>query len=201
MFQINSSAFTYNDSIIQEDEGQFNDVLRLSTKPILRFRPVTPTPTATPKVFLFNKTTLSPSIMATSKVLQHLSFRLPRELKPLRYNLILQPDLKTKTFSGNVTIKLEVIKPISYIPVHSKFLTVETKEVKLLGSENKPERVLTPSLTFAHPQLEYWVTEFAEPLEVGNYSLQLAFNGSLVDRIVGFYQSSYLDKQRNERRY
>ncbi|XP_037807865.1 glutamyl aminopeptidase-like isoform X1 [Lucilia sericata] len=194
--------FTYNDTIVSE-EGQLNDILRLSTKPILRFRPVTPTTQSPHKstVFLFNKTTIAPSIMATSKVLQHLSFRLPRELRPLRYNLILQPDLKNKTFSGNVTIRLEVIKPISYIPVHSKFLSVVTKEVMQLGNEEKPSRIITPSLTFEHPQLEYWVTEFAEPLEVGNYSLQLAFNGSLVERIVGFYQSSYFDKQRNEKRW
>lgn len=139
--------------------------------------------------------------MATSKILQHLSFRLPKELKPLRYNLILQPDLSSKTFNGNVTIRLEVMKPISYIPVHSKFLTVVTKEVVQLGDEEKPARTIQPLLTFEHPQLEYWVTEFAEPLEAGNYSLQLAFNGSLVDRIVGFYQSSYMDAKRNEKRY
>lgn len=179
-----------------------NDILRLSTKPILRFRPVTPTQSPQKsKVFRFNKTTIAPSIMKTSKILQHLSFRLPKELRPLRYSLTLQPDLKNKTFSGNVTIKLEVIKPISYIPVHSKFLTVATKEVLQLGNEEKPSRIIKPLLTFEHPQLEYWVTEFAEPLETGNYSLQLAFNGSLVDRIVGFYQSSYLDKERNEKRY
>ena len=195
--------FSYNETVIQEEDEQVNDVLRLSTKPIIRFRPVTST-TEVPlntKVILFNKTTLAPRIMATSKVLQYLSFRLPRELKPLRYNLTLQPDLKNKTFSGNVTIRLEVLKPISFIPVHSKFLTVETKEVLKLGDEEKPIRKITPSLTFEHPQFEYWITEFDQPLEVGNYSLQLAFNGSLVDRIVGFYQSSYLDKERNEKRY
>lgn len=193
----------YNETIVQEEDEQVNDVLRLSTKPIIRFRPVTSTTQTLPnsKVILFNRTTIAPKIMATSKVLQQLSFRLPRELKPFRYNLTLQPNLKTKTFSGNVTIRLEVLKPISFIPVHSKFLTVATKEVVKLSEEGKPARQITPSLTFEHPQFEYWVTEFDEPLEVGNYSLQLAFNGSLVDRIVGFYQSSYLDKERNEKRY
>lgn len=139
--------------------------------------------------------------MKTSKIWQQLSFRLPRDIRPRKYQLRLQPDLKNKTFSGNITIRLEVLKPISYIPLHSKLLTVETKNVEKLDEELKPLRTITPSLTFEHPQLEYWVTEFAEPLEVGNYSIQLSFNGSLVDRIVGFYQSSYLDKERKEKRY
>uniref|UniRef100_T1PDR7 glutamyl aminopeptidase n=1 Tax=Musca domestica TaxID=7370 RepID=T1PDR7_MUSDO len=198
--------FSYNDTILKADGqlGYENGGIPLSTKPILRFRPTdqqTQTPSPPPsKVIRFNKTTLAPRIMTASKVLHQLSFRLPRELRPHKYNLRLQPDLKNKTFTGNVTIRLEVLKPISFIPLHSKLLTVETKEVQQLGEDLQPLKSLTPTLTFEHPEFQYWVTEFAEPLEVGNYSLQLAFNGSLVDRIVGFYQSSYLDKKKNEKR-
>lgn len=137
----------------------------------------------------------------SSKISQLLSFRLPQEIRPLTYHLRLQPDLKNKTFSGNISITLELLKPISFIPVHSKLLTVETKGVQQLDADLQPIRPLTPSLTFEEPRLEYWVTEFAEPLEAGNYCMQLDFNGSLVNRIVGFYQSSYLDRERNEKRY
>lgn len=197
--------FLFNETIIQADEQQQDDFvngIRLSTKPILRFRPPAASTTRSPAtVYRFNKTTLAPSVMKTSKIWQQLSFRLPRDIRPRKYQLRLQPDLKNKTFSGNITIRLEVLKPISYIPLHAKLLTVETKNVEKLDEELKPLRTITPSLTFEHPQLEYWVTEFAEPLEVGNYSIQLSFNGSLVDRIVGFYQSSYLDKERKEKRY
>lgn len=196
------SDFTYNETTnIQADEELLLNGLSLSTKPILRFRPVTSTTKAPSNVYSSKKPTLAPSVMATSKILQQISFRLPRELRPRHYQLRLQPDLMNKTFSGNVTIRLEVLKPIAFIPVHSKMLTVETKEIMQLDGDMKPLRSIAPSLTFEHPQLEYWVTEFAEPLDVGNYSLHLKFNGSLVDRIVGFYQSSYLDKQRNEKRY
>ncbi|XP_005182090.2 glutamyl aminopeptidase [Musca domestica] len=138
--------------------------------------------------------------MATSKVKHLLSFRLPKELRPLHYQLRLQPDLGTKTFLGSVTLRLEVQKPISFIPVHSKLLNVETKNVQQLNGDFQPVRCLTPSLTYEYPEFEYWITEFPEPLEVGFYSIDFAFNGSLVDRIVGFYQSSYLDKQRNVKR-
>ncbi|XP_075149879.1 glutamyl aminopeptidase-like isoform X1 [Haematobia irritans] len=196
--------FSYNETILQASEQQefstINGGIPLSTKPILRFRPVAE-PTKPPaNTYRFNKTTLAPSIMNTSKIWQQLSFRLPREIRPHKYLLRLQPDLTNKTFSGNLTIRLEVLKPISFIPLHSKLLSVETKDVQRLDDDMKPLRSIEPSLTFEHPQLEYWVTEFAEPLEIGNYSMQLVFNGSLIDRIVGLYQSSYLDKKRNEKR-
>uniref|UniRef100_A0A1I8P3V9 Aminopeptidase n=1 Tax=Stomoxys calcitrans TaxID=35570 RepID=A0A1I8P3V9_STOCA len=138
--------------------------------------------------------------MSTSKVRQQLSFRLPKELRPQKYDLRLQPDLKNKTFAGTIKIILEVINPISFIPVHSKLLRVQTKEVQQLDEELRPQRLIIPTLTYEDPHFEYWVTEFEKPLDVGIYSMQLDFSGSLVDRIVGFYQSSYLDKDRNEKR-
>lgn len=138
--------------------------------------------------------------MATSKVLSQLTCRLPRELKPRHYQLRLQPDLANRTFSGNVTINLEVLKPISFIPVHAKYLKVDTEQVWQLDETNTPLRKIDPVLTFSHPDCEYWVTEFSEPLQVGNYSLLLTFNGSTAYRIVGLYQSSYWDKARSKER-
>lgn len=144
---------------------------------------------------------IEPAIAAASKALEKLSFRLPKEIRPHRYNLRLQPDLVNKTYQGSVTIKLEVLKPISYIPIHAKTLNVTTEEVMQLSEAGAPLHKLTPTLTFAHPALEYWVTEFTDPLQVGNYSLRLSFNGSLSDRIFGFYASSYLDTKTNQRRW
>ncbi|XP_075149954.1 glutamyl aminopeptidase-like [Haematobia irritans] len=138
--------------------------------------------------------------MDTSKVKQHLGFRLPKEIRPCKYDLRLVPDLTNKTFSGSITISLEVLNPISFIPVHSKLLVVQTNEVQQLNKDLEPLRSIVPSLTYEYPDFEYWVTEFSEPLQVGYYSIKLTFNGSLVDRIVGFYQSSYLDKDRNQKR-
>jgi len=77
---------------------------------------------------------------------------------------------------------------------------VSTVEVKHLDESGAPLKDITPSLTFAHPEFEYWVTEFEQPLEAGNYSLRLNFSGSLADRITGMYQSTYLDKLKNRNR-
>ncbi|XP_017484575.1 PREDICTED: glutamyl aminopeptidase-like [Rhagoletis zephyria] len=147
------------------------------------------------------KLAIDPAVAAASKVLKKLSFRLPREIRPQHYSLRLQPDMVKKLYQGTITIKLEVVKPISYIPVHAKTLNVSTEEVMQLGEAGAPVAKLSPTLTFAHPEYEYWVTEFKDPLQVGSYTLQLAFNGSLTDRIVGFYASSYLDSKTKERRW
>ncbi|XP_055851688.1 glutamyl aminopeptidase-like isoform X1 [Episyrphus balteatus] len=144
---------------------------------------------------------LNANILSTSKVLNQLGYRLPKEIRPKHYNLFLNPNLQEKTFSGNITIKLEILKPISFIPVHANKLAVETLEVLALSTGEEAPRQINPSLTFQHPELEYWVTEFADPLTEGNYSLKLNFNGSLTDRIVGLYQSSYKDKATNETRW
>ncbi|XP_067616952.1 glutamyl aminopeptidase isoform X2 [Eurosta solidaginis] len=156
--------------------------------------------TANPRMKIA-KLPIDPAIVAASKVLPNLSFRLPKEIRAKKYNLRLHPDLLNKTYSGSITIKLEVTKPISFIPVHAKTLNVVTKKVVRLSESGEPLAKLSPTLTFEHPEFEYWVTEFKEPLESGNYTLQLAFNGSLCDRIVGFYSSSYLDSKTKERRW
>ncbi|XP_055901791.1 uncharacterized protein LOC129938333 [Eupeodes corollae] len=192
----------------QKQSGKFlfsNDsVINQKTKPIILF----PSSNKIDRNNLSNgkpKHTTMPSlsakVMSTSKILNQLGYRLPKEIRPKHYNLFLNPDLKEKTFSGNITIKLEILKPIQFIPVHAKKLSVETMEVLALSTGDAEPQKIKPSLTFQHPQLEYWVTEFSDPLKEGNYSLKLRFNGSLTDRIVGLYQSSYKDKATNETRW
>lgn len=141
-------------------------------------------------------TKMNPNI--SSKVLGNLRWRLPSEIRPNLYKLRLYPDLKAKTFSGNISIQLQVTKPISYIVVHAKRLTIsQTLLQQSVGNELKNISVAN---AFEYPDYEYWVTEVDAPLEVGDYVLALTFNGSLTDRIVGFYQSSYIDPVRNETR-
>lgn len=41
-----------------------------------------------------------------SKIIDQLSWRLPKEIKPISYELTLKPDLKAKTFSGNISVSL-----------------------------------------------------------------------------------------------
>lgn len=139
-------------------------------------------------------------IVNMTKVLEQLTWRLPTEIRPTLYNLLLHPDLVTKTFSGQVSIYLEVLKPIPFIAVHSKKLSISETELIRNDSAGAFEVSVPVINSFEYPQHEYWITEFEKPLDVGEYIFKLAFNGSLTNRIVGFYQSSYRDVN-NETRY
>lgn len=44
----------------------------------------------------------------SSKVISQLTFRLPRAIKPIHYDLFLRPDLKTHGFNGRVRINISV---------------------------------------------------------------------------------------------
>ncbi|XP_030370506.1 glutamyl aminopeptidase isoform X2 [Scaptodrosophila lebanonensis] len=174
----------------------------LSTKPILSTSAdnnaqTTQVPATATRIMV----TVSPAIKAASKVLKNLGYRLPKEIKPSKYTLHLRPDLSQKSFTGNISINIQVLEPISFIPVHIKQLNVSTENVERLNDSGAPLQTMKPALSFAYPEYEYWVTEFEQPLEVGNYTLHLNFNGSLADRITGLYQSSYLDKLSNSTRW
>lgn len=140
---------------------------------------------------------MNPNI--SSKIISKLRWRLPSEIHPQLYNLRLYPNLKEKTFSGNISIHLQVKAPISYIVVHSKRLTISQTLLQQTLSNGDLKNISIAN-AFEYPEYEYWVTEVNEPLAVGDYVLGLTFNGSLTDRIVGFYQSSYFDSIKNERR-
>lgn len=136
-----------------------------------------------------------------SKIVEQLTWRLPQEIRPKLYNLHLRPDLVTKTFTGNVSIELEVKRPISFIAVHSKWLNISSTSLVRNAFADKPTDNVPIANTFEYPKFEYWVTELERPLDVGEYTLNMAFNGSLVGHMTGFYQSSYRDFERNVTRY
>lgn len=137
--------------------------------------------------------------MSVNKIVENLTFRLPRSIKPITYNLFLHPDLSKKTFSGNVKIDIKVSEQMPFIALHSKFLNVtKTKLMKQL--QNGLEGIDIKN-TFEYEKFEYFVVEPEAPLAAGNYTVDLDFNGTLSDKIVGFYSSTYLDKSKNKTRY
>lgn len=138
--------------------------------------------------------------MSFSKVIEQLNFRLPATIRPTLYNLYLHPDLKTKTFSGNVKIHLEITKPTNFIPVHIKLLNITKTDLFKKNPEGN-NSVIEIKQSFEYRKFEYWVTETVNDLEAGDYILDFNFTGNLANRIVGFYQSSYFDKKKNESRY
>lgn len=135
---------------------------------------------------------------AASKLVENLTFRLPRAIKPLSYNLLLNPNLETKSFSGNVKIEFNVTETVPFVTLHSKFLNVTTNKL-IRNLENGAEGIPIKS-SFEYDKFEYYIVEPETSLDVGNYTIDLDFEGRLDGKIVGFYGSSYFDKTKNQTR-
>ena len=111
-------------------------------------------------------------------------FRLPTNIRPRRYELSLEPDLDSFTFSGEETVLIDVAESSSTIVLNAAELAVSEASVDI-GSEVLPG-------TIAHDdETERLTLEFPKPLPLGEARLHLRFTGTLNDQLRGFYRSRY----------
>lgn len=116
--------------------------------------------------------------------------RLSPYIRPQQYFINLYPNLEQGTFAGSVDITLVLDTAQSYIKLHSKGLNI--KETKLNS---------TSVTAFSYPKHEFWVVIPDKELDAGEHKLQLSFEGSLLNKIVGFYRSVYTDVESNEQHF
>jgi puromycin-sensitive aminopeptidase len=114
-------------------------------------------------------------------------YRLPRQVMPTRYDLRLEPDLKTATFAGLVTITLTVKQATDRILLNAADLTITSGVVEGPGG-----RRLTAAIELDE-SLQRGSFTFPEPLLPGEWCLDLSFQGILNDHLRGFYRSTYKD--------
>lgn len=128
-----------------------------------------------------------------------LSFRLPKEVKPLHYDVYLHPDLNKGTFQGKVTILIDVLDTRRFIALHQKELNITSTVLKTYDREENYELEVLDIVQI--PKHEMFVVGTKDELHTGLYNLSFEFNGALQpDKIVGFYSSKYNDAQ-NRTRY
>jgi puromycin-sensitive aminopeptidase len=114
-------------------------------------------------------------------------YRLPRSVAPVRYEIRLEPDLLTATFTGRQTVELTVSEPTTEIVLNAAELTVS--EATLTGPGG-PARRGTAVLDEAAERCRL---VFDAPVTPGTWRLHLAFAGTLNDKLRGFYRSTYKD--------
>ncbi|RZF41809.1 hypothetical protein LSTR_LSTR005271 [Laodelphax striatellus] len=120
--------------------------------------------------------------------------RLPPEVVPETYDILLNPDLKDGKFSGRIKINLKVLSERKIIVLHANELTVSsTKLVKLENASSDAGVDIPIAKTFNYPANQYFVIISANLIQPGSYVLTLDFSGSLTGKIVGFYRSTYKD--------
>jgi puromycin-sensitive aminopeptidase len=115
-------------------------------------------------------------------------YRLPRHVVPHRYELQLEPDLTAATFIGHETITLEITQTTRTIILNAADLTVSSAVIRSAAGQSYTAQIeMDPS----SQRVRFL---FAEPLTPGQWTLALAFHGTLNDQLRGFYRSTYKDE-------
>ncbi|GAB6025285.1 hypothetical protein CHUAL_010702 [Chamberlinius hualienensis] len=113
--------------------------------------------------------------------------RLPQFVQPYHYSLFMHPNLTTFAFKGAINITFSVTLPQNFIVLHGKNLDVLT--VTLQDSINNS---VTKWLIYEKHEQIY--VEFNGGLTPGKmYVVNILFNGTLAERLEGFYLSSYIN--------
>lgn len=111
---------------------------------------------------------------------------LPRHAVPVRYTVKLEPDLVNCTFSGSVSIELNVLASSNRITLHAHQLAVS--DVTVAGGDGKKQGAETLSYDL---KLQTLTATFASSLAQGTCTFSASFTGVLNDELAGFYRSKY----------
>ena len=122
------------------------------------------------------------SVGSSLRNVSHLDnpYRLPRTVLPRRYDLELDPNLETASFTGSVRIDADVSIAADEIVMNAKDLVIHSVKVDGTACE------------FAlHADTERLI--ITTPLSVGQCSIDISFTGVLNDKLRGFYRSTFTD--------
>ncbi|XP_062985642.1 leucyl-cystinyl aminopeptidase [Elgaria multicarinata webbii] len=114
-------------------------------------------------------------------------FRLPGDVVPVHYDIVLQPNLTTKMFSGSVQITVQVVQVTWNIILHSSHLNITKTTLTSSGSSQpKPVELLE------YPMNDQIAILAPEALLVGQqYNISMEFFSDLSDTYTGFYRIAY----------
>ncbi|KAG1950776.1 glutamyl aminopeptidase [Pimephales promelas] len=126
------------------------------------------------------------------------NFRLPDYMVPSHYDLHLEPDFDTDTYTGSVSIHLNLTQPSQHLWLHIRE-TFVTAVPTLQRSGPSGLTSVGVKECFEYKPQEYVVVEAAEQLSVTgtdeHYVLTLHFQGWLNGSLVGFYRTTYQENE------
>jgi puromycin-sensitive aminopeptidase len=115
------------------------------------------------------------------------AYRLPRTVLPRRYDLRIEPDLGAATFRGTEDVAVEVVEAVDRILLNAADLEVD--EAWVVG----PDGARVEATTALDEQSERLTLVLAAPVQPGDWTVHLAFRGTLNDKLKGFYRSVFTD--------
>jgi puromycin-sensitive aminopeptidase len=117
-------------------------------------------------------------------------YRLPAGVRPVRYELRLEPDLGAAIFSGTCATSLVVDAPTTTITCNALELEVDEAWV-----ETSDGSVLRPTAATLDVDTERVSFGFDEPVAAGDVTFHTRFRGQLNDKLRGFYRSTFTDAE------
>jgi aminopeptidase N len=125
---------------------------------------------------------------------QGISYRLPNDTLPIRYDIALttRVDENNFAFTGRVAIQLRALQSTNKITIHSKQLNIVTVELRSVSGFVVPimAPVLDPVTEFLTIQTAIGMLALTQV-----YILEISYSGMLRTDDQGFYRSSYLNAQ------
>lgn len=114
-------------------------------------------------------------------------YRLPAGITPSRYDVRLVPSLDDATFTGLITVQLDVEMPTEAIVLNAAELAIASCAVNGSSAEFTLD-----------PDTDRLIVVPATELQPGSATLTVEFAGVLNDKLRGFYRSTYTDADGNE---
>ncbi|NNN10853.1 MAG: M1 family metallopeptidase [Acidimicrobiaceae bacterium] len=113
-------------------------------------------------------------------------YKLAAGIRPIRYRILLSPDLESLKFSGKEEIELDLDASTSEIKVNLVDLELQSVAIAQGGSAQSASWTLDK-------EMETVTFSFPNPLSQGNATLSIEFEGELWAGLAGFYHSVYTD--------
>ena len=112
-------------------------------------------------------------------------YRLPRNVIPQHYTLVLDADLGDAAFHGEATVDVLVNEPTDEVVLNAADLDIS--EARFVGDD-----AAAVGATIAYrPDEEQVVLHAEHVLPAGSWQLHMRFSGQLNDRLRGFYRSKF----------
>ena len=113
---------------------------------------------------------------------------MPLDIRPIKYNLYIHPDLKRKTCEGTVSIQIEIDKETNLIVMHAKNLEIGSVSILNMMARMR----IRVRRSYLDNEREMFFIELDELLYTATpYTVSISYNCQL-DGLVGLYASTYL---------
>ena len=114
-------------------------------------------------------------------------YRLPHTVLPSRYRLVLEPDLAAASFTGTVSIDVTASDAVQSVALNADELDITSVHVGGVAARRSTSTPTTERLIID------------APIAKGDTTIEIAFTGTLNDKLRGWYRSTFNDADGVER--